>query len=92
MRKGTSTVPRLAGPTAVFVSILWAAGAIAHAADWPQFRGPTGQGHALDAAVPLEWSETENVTWKSAGHGPRLVIAGHRRRPDLADDGRDRPL
>ena len=68
MRKGTSTVPRLA---AVFVSILWAAGAIAHAADWPQFRGPTGQGHAPDAAVPLEWSETENVTWKTpvAGRG-----------------------
>ena len=69
MRKGTSTVPRLAVSTAVVVSILWCAGAIVRAADWPQFRGPTGQGHAPDAAVPLEWSETDNVTWKSPVEG-----------------------
>ena len=38
--------------------------AAAYAGDWPQFRGPTGQGHAPEEAVPLTWSETENVTWK----------------------------
>jgi outer membrane protein assembly factor BamB len=32
-------------------------------ADWPQFRGPTGQGH-VTGGMPLEWSETRNVTWK----------------------------
>ena len=69
MHKGASTIPRVAVSTAAVVSILWCAGAIARAADWPQFRGPTGQGHAPDAAVPLEWSETENVTWKSAVRG-----------------------
>lgn len=36
---------------------------LAHA-DWPQWRGPDGQGHA-DTALPVEWSETENVTWKT---------------------------
>ena len=35
-----------------------------HAGDWPQFRGPTGQGHAPDESAPLAWSETENVAWK----------------------------
>ena len=35
-------------------------------ADWPQFRGPDGQGHAGPDSVPLNWSETENVTWKTA--------------------------
>lgn len=40
-----------------------------HASDWPQFRGPTGQGHAPDQAVPLTWSETENVAWKTAVPG-----------------------
>lgn len=61
-----SIIPRAALPTAALVSILWcAAGGVAHAADWPQFRGPTGQGHAADAAAPLAWSETENVTWKT---------------------------
>ena len=39
--------------------------AAAHAGDWPQFRGPTGQGHAPGEAVPLTWSETENVAWKT---------------------------
>ena len=32
--------------------------------DWPEFRGPTGQGHAAGTGLPLEWSETNNVVWK----------------------------
>jgi outer membrane protein assembly factor BamB len=32
--------------------------------DWPQFRGPTGQGQAEARGVPLQWSETQNVKWK----------------------------
>ena len=35
-------------------------------ASWPQFRGPTGQGHATVSDVPLHWSESENVAWKTA--------------------------
>ncbi len=35
------------------------------AADWPQFRGPDGQGHADSAKLPLHWSETQNVKWKT---------------------------
>jgi len=34
-------------------------------ADWPQFRGPTGDGHATATGLPLHWSETENVKWKT---------------------------
>jgi outer membrane protein assembly factor BamB len=34
------------------------------AQEWPQFRGPSGQGHATTAALPLEWSETKNLVWK----------------------------
>ena len=37
--------------------------------DWPEFRGPTGQGHAADGGVALEWSETENITWKTPVRG-----------------------
>jgi outer membrane protein assembly factor BamB len=36
----------------------------AHAADWPQFRGPDGQGHADVTGLPTEWSATKNVGWK----------------------------
>jgi outer membrane protein assembly factor BamB len=36
------------------------------AQEWPQFRGPSGQGHAGVEGLPLTWSETEHVRWKSA--------------------------
>jgi len=36
---------------------------------WPQFRGPTGQGMSDATGLPLKWSETENVRWKTAIHG-----------------------
>ena len=32
--------------------------------DWPQFRGPDGQGHSDAEGLPIEWSETKNITWK----------------------------
>lgn len=31
---------------------------------WPCFRGPTGQGIALETKFPLTWSQTENILWK----------------------------
>ena len=34
-------------------------------ADWPEFRGPTGQGHGADTRPPAEWSPTKNVAWKA---------------------------
>jgi len=37
----------------------------AAAEDWPQFRGPTGQGHSTERGLPLDWSETRNVVWKT---------------------------
>src|SRR5215213_457183 len=33
--------------------------------EWPQFRGPSGQGISEAAHVPVEWSATSNVEWKS---------------------------
>jgi len=34
------------------------------AADWPAWRGPTGQGLCEEKNVPLTWSDKENVKWK----------------------------
>jgi outer membrane protein assembly factor BamB len=34
------------------------------ASDWPQFRGPTGQGTSDEHGLPLNWGETTNVRWK----------------------------
>ena len=35
------------------------------AGDWPQFRGPRGQGHSDATGLPREWSETQNVAFKT---------------------------
>ncbi|HEU0174557.1 MAG TPA: PQQ-binding-like beta-propeller repeat protein [Blastocatellia bacterium] len=34
--------------------------------DWPEFRGPTGQGLSDERGLPMVWSETKNVRWKAA--------------------------
>lgn len=36
--------------------------------NWPQFRGPTCDGQTDATGLALEWSETRNVTWKTAIH------------------------
>jgi outer membrane protein assembly factor BamB len=38
-------------------------------AQWPQFRGPDGQGHSAERGLPVEWSATRNVAWKVAVPG-----------------------
>ena len=34
-------------------------------ADWPQWRGPGGQGHADASKLPVEWSEVKNISWRT---------------------------
>lgn len=45
--------------------------------EWPQFRGPDGQGHAQAVGLPIIWSETENIVWKAAipgeGHSSPVI-------------------
>lgn len=35
------------------------------AGDSPQFRGPDGEGHSPEKNLPVTWSETENIRWKT---------------------------
>lgn len=48
-------------------------------ADWPQFRGPTGQGIA-PGRLPTEWGPDKNVVWKTGipgrGWSSPVVAAG----------------
>src|SRR5262249_35702920 len=39
--------------------------------DWPQWRGPRGDGTSTETNIPLKWSATENIAWKVrlAGRG-----------------------
>ena len=51
--------------TLLVLLLIAGASVLAQAEDWPQFRGPTGQGHATERGLPLEWSETKNIIWKT---------------------------
>lgn len=43
--------------------------ALAAAEPWPQFRGPRGDGTSASVGLPIEWSEQQNIRWKTATHG-----------------------
>lgn len=50
------------------------------AADWPSWRGPTGDGISPETGVPVRWSADENIAWKTpipgTGHSSPIVSAG----------------
>jgi outer membrane protein assembly factor BamB len=50
-------------PSCLFV--FFVAICIGRAADFPQFRGPAGDGHAEAANLPATWNETTSVAWKT---------------------------
>ncbi len=83
---------RVIPPRAVFAALVgvlvlpgagWCARGAA-AGPWPQWRGPDGQGHAPESearGLPVSWSETNGVAWKTAipGRGwSSPVIDGRR--------------
>src|ERR1041385_5103298 len=37
--------------------------------NWPQYRGPRGDGTSVSTGLPLHWSETSGVKWKTPIHG-----------------------
>ncbi|MCB9769668.1 MAG: PQQ-binding-like beta-propeller repeat protein [Candidatus Omnitrophica bacterium] len=45
--------------------------------NWPDWRGPTEDGHSDATGLPLNWSETENIAWKipihDEGHSTPVV-------------------
>lgn len=57
----TSRLLRMAVVSCSAFSLL---GELAWGDNWPGWRGPTGQGLSRETALPVKWSETENVRWK----------------------------
>jgi outer membrane protein assembly factor BamB len=78
--------------TTRFIPLLLASFSISLHAQWPQFRGPDGNGVA-SGTVPLTWSETANVRWKTAIHGRAwsspVVLDGQIWVTTATPDGRD---
>jgi outer membrane protein assembly factor BamB len=68
-------------------------------ADWPEFRGAWGNGYALApgdqrmAGLPLHWSETNNITWKTEiphrGQSTPVVMDGQVWLTTASADGHD---
>ncbi len=54
---------------AILLFVLSAFSIISAAENWPEFRGPSGDGSSDATGLPSEWSESKNVTWKTAIHG-----------------------
>lgn len=61
-----STAMKFVPQCHLFVAAILLAAGSSEAADWTQFRGPTGQGHADVHDLPVTWSENENIAWKVA--------------------------
>ena len=68
-------------------------------ADWPDFRGPFGDGHVSapgdekTVGLPLEWSETKNVRWKTEipfrGWSTPVIMGGQVWLTTATEDGHD---
>jgi len=75
--------------------LILAAVSLAYAAfangDWPEWRGPKANGHTVSTGLPLRWSETENMAWKTAihdsGHSTPVVWGGQIWLTTATEDG-----
>jgi outer membrane protein assembly factor BamB len=47
------------------VTVAFAIGGPLLAEDWPQFRGPTGQGISAETGLPTEWDADRGVEWST---------------------------
>lgn len=63
--------PRELKMTTMLAALLLMLASLTGQADghWPQFRGPDGNGHSAARDLPLNWSETQNIVWKTPIHG-----------------------
>lgn len=63
--------------TTVLILLAGLASLPVQAENWPCWRGPRGDGSSAEASVPLQWSSTNNIVWKTAipgrGHGSPIV-------------------
>jgi outer membrane protein assembly factor BamB len=63
-------------PLFAFVSVVLSATVI-HAENWPGWRGPRGDGTSHEKNLPLTWSESQNIRWKTSipgkGHSSPII-------------------
>lgn len=66
----------LAYGAGLVLGLLAAAGSV-RAENWPGWRGPRGDGSSAESQVPIRWSATQNIAWKTeipgTGHASPIV-------------------
>jgi len=85
--------------TLLLTLMLLIVGGLPAQADWPEFRGPWGDGHVSapgdtkPIGLPLHWSETNNVRWKTEipyrGWSTPVVLDGQIWLTTATEDGHD---
>src|SRR5436190_23954877 len=71
--RGANRAGVLAARTALalaWIGFLALAGSLAHAENWPQWRGPFFNGSSSETGLPTKFSKTENVKWSVPMPGP----------------------
>lgn len=70
--------------------------ALSHAADWPAWRGPRGDGTSDETNIPLRWTAAENIAWKAAipgwGHSSPIICGDRVFVTSFVEDGGKRTL
>jgi outer membrane protein assembly factor BamB len=63
------------------LTVLFLFASAAQAEEWPGWRGPRGDGTSLEKDVPIRWSRTENVRWKTPipgrGYSSPVIWGNH---------------
>jgi outer membrane protein assembly factor BamB len=69
--------PKTTFQTLLLAAVLLAPLITAQAENWPGWRGPRGDGTSLETNLPIHWSATSNVVWKTElpglGHASPIV-------------------
>src|SRR4029078_11104339 len=63
--------------SATFITALFIASSGAAGSNWPQWRGPSGQGTSEEKNLPTTWNASKNIKWKAPiegrGHSSPIV-------------------
>jgi outer membrane protein assembly factor BamB len=70
--------------------ILFGVVTLAHAENWPQWRGPSANGISPETNLPVKWTTTENIAWKlplPAWSGSTPIVWGDRIFLNVSENG-----
>ncbi|SVC34002.1 uncharacterized protein METZ01_LOCUS286856, partial [marine metagenome] len=64
LRWNTLTNKLMKKSLSLLIAAAFTLAAAENTSNWPQWRGPNGDGTAANEKAPTTWSETKNLKWK----------------------------